>query len=110
LLREAYAGKDYTADRRDRFLGTALVERPCVPCPTSGASTSRQASRGKSAGRAVRRDVLGAAAFRGLRERLGDGFEGYVSERVRVLEGDVHAASLGLARRTSRSSRARWTW
>ena len=40
--------------------------------------------------------MLGAAAFRGLREKLGDDFEDHVSKKVRVLEGDVHAPSLGL--------------
>src|SRR5918997_2071908 len=37
-----------------------------------------------------------ARASRGLREKLGDGFEDHVSKKVRVLEGDVHAPSLGL--------------
>src|SRR5215218_5341297 len=53
-------------------------------------------SRGKSAAERFEKDVLGAAAFRGLREKLGEGFEDRVSRKVQVLEGDVHAPSLGL--------------
>src|SRR5829696_6646232 len=53
-------------------------------------------SRGKSAAERFEKDMLGAAALRGLREKLGDDFDDRVSAKVRILEGDVHAPSLGL--------------
>ncbi|HZC19739.1 MAG TPA: SDR family oxidoreductase, partial [Rubrobacteraceae bacterium] len=40
---------------------------------------------------------MGSAAFSRLREELGGAFEARVAEKVRVLEGDVHSASLGLS-------------
>ena len=79
------------------FLGTALVEKILRSLPElERLYLLVRPSRGKSAAERFQKDVLGAAAFRGLREALGDGFDTYVSEKVRVLEGDVHSASLGL--------------
>src|SRR5215208_4307360 len=79
------------------FLGTALVEKILHSLPDLGRLyLVVRPSRGKSATERFEKDVLGAVAFRGLREELGDDFEERVSAKVRVLEGDVHAPSLGL--------------
>jgi alcohol-forming fatty acyl-CoA reductase len=97
LLREAYTDKTILLTGGTGFLGTALVEKILRSLPDLGRLyLVVRPSRGKSAPERVRKDVLGAAAFRGLREELGDEFDDYVSAKVRVLEGDVHAASLGL--------------
>jgi fatty acyl-CoA reductase len=110
LLREAYSGKNILLTGGTGFLGTALVEKILRSLPDLGhLYLVVRPSRGKSAAERFEKDVLGAAAFRGLREKLGEGFEDYVSEKVRVLEGDVHAPSLGLGEGSSRSSRARST-
>src|SRR4051812_16025988 len=53
-------------------------------------------SREKSAQERFEKDVLGSSAFSRLREELGGALEERVAEKVRVLEGDVHADSLGL--------------
>jgi HAD superfamily hydrolase (TIGR01490 family) len=53
-------------------------------------------SRDKSAADRFEKDVLQSAAFRKLRESMGDEFEDYVAGKVRILEGDVHAPALGL--------------
>src|SRR3712207_2413581 len=55
-----------------------------------------RATREKSAASRFEKDVLGSAAFGMLREKLGESFEDYVAKKVCVLEGDVHAPSLGL--------------
>jgi fatty acyl-CoA reductase len=97
LLREAYRGKAILLTGGTGFLGTALVEKILRSLPDLGRLYLLvRPSRGKSAAERFERDVLGAAAFRGLREKLGDAFEDRVSEKVRILEGDVHAPSLGL--------------
>jgi HAD superfamily hydrolase (TIGR01490 family) len=97
LLREAYKGKKILLTGGTGFLGTALVEKILRSFPDLGRLYLLvRPSRGKSAAERFEKDVLGAAAFRGLREELGDDFEERVSTKVRVLEGDVHASSLGL--------------
>jgi HAD superfamily hydrolase (TIGR01490 family) len=97
LLREAYRGKKVLLTGGTGFLGMALIEKILRSLPDLGRLyLVVRPSRGKGAAERFQRDVLGSAAFRGLREKLGEGFEGYVSEKVRVLEGDVHAAGLGL--------------
>ncbi len=97
MLREAYKGKKILLTGGTGFLGTALVEKILRSLPDLGRLyLVIRPSRGKSAAERFEKDVLGAAAFRGLREKLGDDFEDHVSKKVRVLEGDVHAPSLGL--------------
>ena len=97
LLREAYRNRRVLLTGATGFLGTALVEKMLRSLPELGRLYLLvRPSREKSAGARFEKDVLGSPAFAGLREALGDSFEGYVSEKVRVLEGDVHAPSLGL--------------
>ena len=97
MLIDAYRGKAVLLTGGTGFLGTALVEKMLRSLP----SLERlyllvRPSRDKSATERFEKDVLGSPAFSRLREELGDGFEDRVAEKVRVLEGDVHADSLGL--------------
>ena len=97
MLGEAYEGKKVLLTGGTGFLGTALIEKILRSLPDLGRLyLVIRPYRGKSAAERFERDVLGAAAFRGLREKLGDDFADCVSKKVRVLEGDVHAPSLGL--------------
>src|SRR5215217_3598490 len=97
LLGEAYKDKKILLTGGTGFLGTALVEKILRSLPDLGCLyLVIRPSRGKSAAERFEKDVLGAAAVRVLREKLGDDFEDHVSKKVRVLEGDVHAPSLGL--------------
>jgi alcohol-forming fatty acyl-CoA reductase len=97
LLGEAYKDKKLLLTGGTGFLGTALVEKILRSLPDLGCLyLVIRPSRGKSAAERFEKDVLGAAAFRGLREMLGDDIEDQVAKKVRVLEGDVHAPSLGL--------------
>ncbi|MGB3682717.1 MAG: HAD-IB family hydrolase [Rubrobacteraceae bacterium] len=96
-LREAYRGKKVLLTGGTGFLGMALVEKMLRALPDLGRLyLVVRASRDKGAAERLEKDVLGSAAFRNLRASLGDGFEERVSEKVRVLEGDVHAPALGL--------------
>ncbi|HWS79635.1 MAG TPA: HAD-IB family hydrolase [Rubrobacter sp.] len=97
MLGEAYEGKKILLTGGTGFLGTALVGKILRSLPDLGRLYLLiRPYRGKSAAERFERDVLGAAAFRGLRERLGDDFGERISKKIRVLEGDVHAPSLGL--------------
>jgi alcohol-forming fatty acyl-CoA reductase len=97
VLAEAYRGRSILLTGGTGFLGTALVEKILRSLPELGRLYLLiRASRDRSAASRFKRDVLGSAAFSGLRRELGDAFEDRVSETVRVLEGDVHAHSLGL--------------
>src|SRR4028119_2508854 len=81
---------------------------PALPAPAPAATTPPpppalgrlylvvRPSKDKSAADRFHKDMLGSAAIRPLREELGDGFGDRVAEKVRILEGDVHAPSLGL--------------
>jgi alcohol-forming fatty acyl-CoA reductase len=97
VLAEAYEDKVVLVTGGTGFLGTALVEKMLRGLP----SLKRlyllvRPSREKSAGERFGDDVLGSAAFAKLREKLGGSFEERVAEKVRILEGDVHAERLGL--------------
>ncbi len=97
MLSEAYRGKSILLTGGTGFLGVALVEKILRGLPELGRlHLLIRPSRDKDARTRFERDVLGSSAFARLREDLGDGFEAYVTEKVRVLEGDVHAPSLGL--------------
>ena len=97
MLAEAYRGKTILLTGGTGFLGTALVEKILRNLPELGRLFLLiRASRERNAASRFEKDVLGSAAFNRLREERGEGFEDYVAEKVRVLEGDVHAPSLGL--------------
>lgn len=97
LLREAYREKSILLTGGTGFLGTALVEKILRGLPEiRRLYLLVRASGEKGAAERFWKDVLGSSAFDVLRERLGGGFQGYIEEKVRVLEGDVHAPSLGL--------------
>jgi hypothetical protein len=97
VLGEAYRDKKILLTGGTGFLGTALVEKILRSLPDLGCLYLLvRPSREKGAAERFEKDMLGSAAFRGLRERLGDGFAEYAASKVRVLEGDVHAGSLGL--------------
>jgi fatty acyl-CoA reductase len=97
MLDEAYRGKAVLLTGGTGFLGTALVEKMLWSLP----SLERlyllvRPSREKSAKERFERDVLGSDAFSRLREKLGSSFVERIAEKVCILEGDVHADSLGL--------------
>ena len=97
VLVDDYRGKSVLLTGGTGFLGTALVEKMLRSLPTLGRLyLIVRPSRTQGAKERFEKDVLGSAAFKGLREELGDGFEGHVAEKLRVLEGDTHSASLGL--------------
>jgi len=98
-LAESYRGKSVLLTGGTGFLGTALVEKVLRGLPTlERLHLLVRPSREKDAKERFEKDVLGSAAFSRLREELGkEGFEKRVVEKVRVLEGDVHAPSLGLS-------------
>ncbi|HEV3476850.1 MAG TPA: HAD-IB family hydrolase [Rubrobacteraceae bacterium] len=97
MLAEAYRGKAILLTGGTGFLGTALVEKILRSLPeVDRLYLLIRATREKSARSRFERDVLGSAAFSRLREERGDAFDDYVAQKVRVLEGDVHAPSLGL--------------
>src|SRR5215210_3100665 len=73
------------------FLGTALVEKILRSLPDLGRLyLVVRPSRDKSAEERFERDVLGAAAFRGLRERLG---EEDLAELAREVDVVIHSAA-----------------
>jgi alcohol-forming fatty acyl-CoA reductase len=97
VLAEAYRGKAILLTGGTGFLGTALVEKTLRSLPDlERLYLLIRATREKSAASRFEKDVLGSAAFGMLREKLGESFEDYVAKKVCVLEGDVHAPSLGL--------------
>ena len=97
MLREAYRDRSILLTGGTGFLGTALVEKILRSLPDiNRLYLIVRPSSGKSAAERFAYDVLSSAAFGNLRRELGDGFSGRVSEKVRVLEGDVHAPNLGL--------------
>ncbi|MBA3793165.1 MAG: SDR family oxidoreductase, partial [Rubrobacter sp.] len=99
MLAESYRGKAILMTGGTGFLGTALVEKMLRSLPELGRLyLVVRPSKDKSAADRFYKDVLGSAAFRRLREELGDGFDERVAEKIRVLEGDVHAPSLGLGK------------
>jgi fatty acyl-CoA reductase len=97
VLAEAYRQKTILLTGGTGFLGTALVEKILRSLPDLGCLYLLiRPSRDKNAASRFEKDVLGSAAFSRLREKLDDDFESYVSQKVRVLDGDVHAPTLGL--------------
>jgi alcohol-forming fatty acyl-CoA reductase len=97
VLAEAYRGKVILLTGGTGFLGTALVEKILRSLPDlERLYLLIRASREKGAAARFEKDVLGSAALGRIREQRGEDFSSYVSEKVRVLEGDVHAPSLGL--------------
>jgi len=97
VLAEAYRGRSILLTGGTGFLGTALVEKILRSLPELGRLYLLiRASRDRSAAARFEKDVLGSAAFRKLREERGEDFSDYVAGKVCVLEGDVHAPSLGL--------------
>ncbi|MCA1848053.1 MAG: SDR family oxidoreductase, partial [Actinobacteria bacterium] len=97
MLAEAYRGKVILLTGGTGFLGTALVEKILRSLPDlERLYLLIRASREKGATSRFEKDVLGSAALGRIREQRGEDFSSYVSEKVRVLEGDVHAPSLGL--------------
>ena len=97
MLPESYRDKSILLTGGTGFLGTALVEKILRSIPDLGRLyLVVRPSKDKGAEQRFHKDVLNSAAFRRLREELGDGFDARVSEKVKVLEGDVHAPSLGL--------------
>jgi alcohol-forming fatty acyl-CoA reductase len=75
LLGGAYKDKKILLTGGTGFLGTALVEKILRSLPDLGRLyLVIRASRGKNAPERFERDVLGAAALRGLREELGNDF------------------------------------
>lgn len=96
-LREAYRGKSPLLTGGTGFLGMALVEKILRSLPELGRLYLLiRPSRDKSAADRFENDVLASAAFKRLRDSMGDEFRDYVSEKVRLLEGDVYAPGLGL--------------
>jgi fatty acyl-CoA reductase len=97
MLDEAYRGKAVLLTGGTGFLGTALVEKMLRSLPSLGRLYLLvRPSREKSAKERFEKDVLGSNAFSRLRKQLGSSFEERVAEKVRILEGDVHADFLGL--------------
>jgi alcohol-forming fatty acyl-CoA reductase len=97
MLDEAYRGKAVLLTGGTGFLGTALVEKMLRSLPSLGRLYLLvRPSREKGAKERFEKDILGSDAFSRLREELGSSFEEQVTEKVCVLEGDVHADSLGL--------------
>ena len=97
MLAEAYRGRSILLTGGTGFLGTALVEKILRSLPELGCLYLLiRPSRERDAAARFENDVLGSAAFRRLRRELGDAFDEHASRKVRVLEGDVHAPSLGL--------------
>ena len=97
-LAESYRGRSILLTGGTGFLGTALVEKVLRGLPTiDRLYLLVRPSREKGAKERFEKDVLGSAAFSRLREELGKGgFDVRVVEKVRVLERDVYAPSLGL--------------
>src|SRR5919199_2188674 len=94
MLDEAYRGKSVLITGGTGFLGTALVEKIFRSLPSVGrVYLLVRPSGDKSAKERFADDIMGSPAFSKLRE---EGFEERVTEKVRVLEGDVYADSLGL--------------
>ena len=97
VLAEAYRGKSVLLTGGTGFLGTAVVEKMLRSLPSLGRLyLIVRPSRTQGAKERFEKDVLGSAAFKGLRDELGKGLEDHVSEKVRVLEGDVHEENLRL--------------
>ena len=96
MLAEAYRGKSILLTGGTGFLGTALVEKILRSLPElDRLYLLIRASRDRSAASRFEKDVLGSAAYASC-ARSGAKLSKITSSRRCVLEGDVHAPSLGL--------------
>nr|MDQ3840992.1 SDR family oxidoreductase [Actinomycetota bacterium] len=94
---EAYHGKAVLVTGGTGFLGTALVEKMLRSLPALGRLYLLvRPSNEKSARERFEKDVLRSGAFSSLRKELGAAFTERAADKVRIVEGDVHADSLGL--------------
>ncbi len=97
-LNEAYRGKNVLLTGGTGFVGTAMVEKALRSLPDLGRLYLLvRPSGSKSAAERFEKDVLGIPAFNRLRERLGDGFDDHVADKLRIVAGDVHSESAGLS-------------
>jgi fatty acyl-CoA reductase len=97
MLDEAYRGKNVLVTGGTGFLGMALVEKMLRNLPfLNRLYLLIRPSREKGAKERFESDVLGSSVFSRLREELGSRFEERIADKVRILEGDVHADHLGL--------------
>jgi thioester reductase-like protein len=79
------------------FLGTALAEKVLRSLPgIRRLYVLVRPSQNRAADERFEKEVSNSAGFWELRRQLGQGFEGFVAKKVRVLEGDVRRPALGL--------------
>lgn len=100
-LESYYSGKRLLVTGVTGLLGKALLEAllrklPDVERVHVLVRPRREDGELVSPARRVREEVLGSSAFRRLRRRHGAGFDEFVRDRLRVVEGDLSEEHLGL--------------
>jgi 1-acyl-sn-glycerol-3-phosphate acyltransferase len=96
-----YAGRRLLVVGGTGFLGSVVLSLLMRELPSLGRLYVLVRRRpGMPAERRFRERILPDAAFDPVRERLGDRFDVLVEEKVRVLEGDLGDADLGLSGET----------